>query len=679
MIVFSSDVCQLSFLQNIHAPVATALDLVDSTILISAEDGIYYGVYNNIKKLTLNKKTCCLLKSGGDLITVYPDYISSINQKIICNFQPSKVLPNKQFCLFYNPNGYFCHLNGNELKNNLLPYTILKKPINCAGYIVYNSAIKTLLVTGHTIYQFTNGANEFDLQTTLNSGIFGIVDGYSSWMCMTIEDQKYCIVELSPIDLKVIQKIPLHVSDKAVFLKCYIIKEILFVVFSTYIKTYNLNGDLIDHLPFPNQLKVVSTSPMPDRDNKLRFVLATVDEEKKINHPQIFSLEVKKSSFMKPFKDSLAVFNYLLYGWVQLTEFHVPREESMDEFLKYICEITLGSNPLNLIEFQIDILERIRLLYAEVHTDCPIGVFNLLIYKKLGHFLIHSDLSSLFLQQTCTKGEYKSLGLNFSNGVTDFNFYKGISEYLNSTMEDKLYAINILASFLNILGESLNIQTAQFPDCIIGVHITNCIQKALSVSEQFEFDQICQFLGICAKFILKVLSPSSRDISAARSKAFLDCFEAVVNFYFNYNLDTLIELLSKFPSPKCVESTIFYNSSPEMSICNELLGLIDSNVIFDAFTNRQSGELLCNFTGKHFQFALSYAERNELPEILFLLYVKLKKYDLAYYYIIAALEKYENQHGLDFCRLRITSPKNVDFSISPTFDYLVLIIYLVSR
>jgi hypothetical protein len=65
MIVFSSEHLQLSRIQDIHAPVCRSVDIVDSNIVISSDDGIYNGVYNNVKKLTLNEDTTCLLKNGG--------------------------------------------------------------------------------------------------------------------------------------------------------------------------------------------------------------------------------------------------------------------------------------------------------------------------------------------------------------------------------------------------------------------------------------------------------------------------------------------------------------------------------------------------------------------------------------------------------------------------------------
>ena len=667
MISFSSEQLQLSFLQRIMVPEAKTIEIMDSTVLMSTNDGIYYGIYNNVKKLTLNKNTICMLKRGGDLVTTSHSHISSQSQTIECTFQPSKVLAMRNYCLYYNPSGYFGHLNRTELKSHLLPCTLLRKPINCAGFIVDGSDIKTLLVTGHSIYQFKNGSNEFELENVLEYGIFGIVDGYSTWICITIINHEYCVVEISPDSLQVVHMTRLYLSDKLVFKNCFIVQDKLILLFSKSARLFSLNGELIQQVDFPNGLVMGAASPIIDKDNKLRFILGKCD--KLYYDLELYSLEVfehSSHSMVKHFKEYTVLVNYLLFGWVELADKEELSEPCLNSYISTL--LSFNSNQ-NYISFHYQSLERCLHYYKENQFTIPAKLFKLFIFKKLSLFLLDSDLNPLFLQQCCTTANKDKLYREFIGPSTDFNFFKGCLFYFNSDPIDKDYALDICSQMLECLTNSIKNykdSITQLPDYCVGTFVSNCLARGLMLIDS-NLKHLNEFAYACGAYCLQVLSISM-------NQSFFDCFALVVKYYhLSDQVIILGDLLNDLPQSNCLELAIFYHNEPNYELCEWLLTKIDPALVYSTFTMRKSGELLC-----HFDYDSSLRSFCSLyPEISFLFHLKRKHYSKAQVDLLLAIEKYEAQNGVDMTHLRITSPKEMNFSLSSFFNYSVIISYLV--
>ena len=665
MIVFSSEHLQLSRVQDINVPVCKTVDIVNSNILISADDGIYYGVYNNVKKLTLNKDTNCLLKNGGGLITVHNNYISSINQKIDCDFYPSKVLPMSNYCLYYNPNGYFSHLKDNELKSHLLPHTILKKPINCAGYITYKNDIFTLLVTGHSIYQFKNGNNEYELESTLEFGIFGIVDAYSSWMCISIIDHQYSLVELDPVTLKVSNITPLRLTDKLVFNNAYILNSKLVILCSNSISVFDLGGQLLQNVEFPDNLKLAAASPLSDRDEKLRFLISEIDKNRRFSNLSLFALETSKTTQVRSFKEYTPLINFLLFGWVNVHEYIEIPNAIFQSFL--ISLLSFQFMPLDTIEFHLNALAKALKYYNHLKITVPSNCLSLFLFKQMGFFLCSTNLNPLFLQQCCVKIERTKLSHLFMHNTVDFNFFKGCSNYFNSQIGDKEYGLQVATKLLDTLFMGLTIVDVPFvgnlPDICIGTYLTSCLQRGLHLSDVANMDE---FVFACGQYVLYILQFD------ADLRAFEDLFKLVISYYYKIQeLEVLGDLLRKYPHLASIQNAIFYENNPNYALCDYLMPDLNK-IVFDAFIGLKRGELLINFIT--LPGAMDYII--EYPEIRFLFYAKLGNFEKSNHQLTLAIERYEQEHGIEFNAINKIKPKNMGFALDPAvFDYPVFFIF----
>ena len=670
MMVFNSDCLQISYIQDINAPYSESIELVDSTVLISAKDGIYYGLYNNVKKLTLNKNTNCLLKPTGDLITIHSTYISSSNQKIECHFQPSKVLPMRQYTLYYNPNGYYSHLERNELKSFLLPHSILKKPINCAGFItIHSSDIKTLIVTGHTVYQFKNGNNTHELENTFDFGIFGIIHGQSTWYVISILNHDYCVIELNPDNLQVINTIHLHISDKLIFLNAYILHDSLLFMCQTDLFCFDLQGVCRHHIPLFDALRIVAISPLL-RDDKLKLIM----HHSKTNTLQFFTIQHPKTVLVNFNKDQINLINHLLYGWLPVAHSSTDDVSALQshEFVNTVLAHQFA-DPITTIKFHMDACQR----YLVLHINTT--VLALWLFKQCAYFLLNNNLNQLFLQQCCTRHDYATLHTLFTKDLVEFNFFKGCIHYFNPSVDqvDQNYGLMVGANMLHMLLHCLSMLPTTCAlvgvDVLSNAHVMTFLQHGLALMDQGKEEELHaleSFVETSAVFILTILQYPS---TTAHHAAMHHCFKWISRFYKN-DLDKLSGLLSQYPNKQCIQNSIFDEQQPNYDLCELLLKETDSaaTLVFDAFCTLKCGEMLCHFMENNATEVMQYVTSHNLPEINFLLQYKKGNYDKAILNLEAAILKYEQENGIDFNKLRLTAPKSMGFCINgKLFDYVV--------
>eukprot|EP00835_Amoeboradix_gromovi_P004834 NODE_406_length_9252_cov_0.363269.p1 type:complete len:811 gc:universal NODE_406_length_9252_cov_0.363269:3218-5650(+) len=651
MIVFTSEHAQLSLIQDINAPVCNSIEILESTILISADDGIYYGLYSNLKKLTLNKNTTCLLKSGGDLMTIHPSYIASSSQKIECDFQPTRLLPMRHYCLFYNPNGYFSHLIRNELKSHLLPCTILKKPINCAGFINHKSDIRTLLVTGHTIYQFKNGNNTPISQNTFDFGIFCIIDGYSTWMCISIIDHSYCLVELDPETLQLLNTVPLDLSDKCVFINAYIHHNSLIVVCASSVLVYNMHGQLLESIVLPNNARVAATSPLIDKDGKLRFV-SSISTNKKYTQLELYALDINVKHSI-PSDQYTNVINYYCFGWLN-TPLSILPGSVLDVFIDYL--VSSGS-----IQSHIEALHRFCMAYKSLDTPVPVKCLELLIFKQLGLFMSSIDDHLYLSSCNMSNNRHKSL---FNHKVVEFDFLFGAAQYLNGSQDQQLTGLDMAMRMLNIIIDDLVNFTVghnnKIPSICTNSNTLNCVASGLQCP-----NVTVEYIESAGVYLLLMLQhPNDLDVN----NQLVACFGNVTSLTIEDDLGLLAKMLKHYPNSACISNAIFCNSAVHYDLVELLCPQLNEHVL-QSFINNKKGELLCHFK-QGLDLGLHAAR---YPEIQCLLNAKVGNLHKANDLLLLGITKYEQEHGIEFGKLHYTKSKSMGFSLSKCFDYPYLL------
>lgn len=448
MLVYSSPAVQLTKL-----PLEVTSDnmqLLDLHLLVQTSKGIYFGPIGHTKQLTLHPSSKCLLRMGGDLVTVHSDHLATMNSRIPCEFQPTNILFPKHKYFFYSTDGYFGQLINNCINKHLLPHTILKKPITCAGY----NQDEVLLVSGHQLYLIQN---DIVKQKKLDSGVFGICNNHSKWVFVSIIDQFYALL-FADKELNIVDSQLLPISDKHTLHGVYYLNGQYVCIFDTVL--WMSNHQL--HLPST----VVCVSPIVDRDNQIRFVM---------QDDCLYTISVGIES---PIDAQAQLLNHLAFGWLPPVIDHI---QDMDEFLKWMTRYSS-------IDFQIEALHRTIKHYGIIKMQCPIQLYNAYLYKAVGYLLLQAEPQ--FIQQCCTTGTREQFKLRIELSFDQLPLFKGIHDYLHSP-QHYAYGLELFHNVLQLVIDTFKVDTLglppvldeQFFSCLNKVNDDLCFHCALVLSQ----------------------------------------------------------------------------------------------------------------------------------------------------------------------------------------------------